>query len=60
MAKDEKSLQGKPASDDFLIVVEGFNDYRRGDSIRDKEEIKKVLASPQASHVHLIKGKIND
>ena len=28
-----------------LVVVEGFEDYRRGDEITDEEKIKEVLES---------------
>lgn len=60
MAKDNKSLDGTVAPKEFLIVMQDFADYKRGDAIRDAEKIKELLHSEQAPFVNLIKEGKND
>lgn len=43
---------GSSAGLDFVLrVVHAFDDYRRGDEIKDEETINKILNSDHASYV---------
>ena len=53
--QQEPSLTSLPTKSKLtLIVVEGFGDYRRGDSITDPDTIKKVLESDNHDKVNKI------
>ena len=40
----------------YLVVRHAFGDYRKGDAIRDMDEIAAVLAGENASSVHKVIG----
>lgn len=40
----------------YLVVRHAFGDYRKGDAIRDPDEITAVLAGEYASSVHKVIG----
>ena len=40
-----------------LVVLKPFGDFKRGDTITDKVEVKKILSGPEASFVVRVSGK---
>lgn len=50
--KPKREEPAKPAQ--ALVVVEPFDDYRKGDQIRDPEKVRAVLNSENAGHVRTV------
>lgn len=47
----EQPAQNEAKLDYYLVVRHAFEDYRKGDAIRDPNEVARVLAaSPHAVH----------
>jgi hypothetical protein len=40
----------------YLVVRHAFGNYRKGDAIRDQDEITAVLAGENANFVHKVIG----
>jgi hypothetical protein len=51
MATDKQNTLGY-----YLVVRHAFGSYRKGDAIRDPDEIAAVLAGENASSVHKVIG----